>query len=357
METLSTLCCQSSRPGAGRHGVAESRELAGGGGGGMMTDLSPVKSVASESAYPPLNMHNYCYTNPGGHGHGHQASDVSDRAAAPLPAYPAHYGSKRRCGGGGLAPASSVLINDSGFIRFRDAPPSDASSSLGGGDQTAYEEVDRQRILTVPSGESHIYQELGYKAPSLTYYSTGSSVTSSSNKATTATPSTCTYEHLCRRGLAGYYEPQLYEMQLPNNAQLLSLLAKDSCHGFQPCNLYGGSLSGQHPPPPSRKLLHPVLGGQQQQQHHSMEHHHCHCPPQPACCTLPVVDQHHAALALLQQRPVAPNYESYGSKPEAQAPMMMHQQHQQQQQQAVDSLQVINSTSPANDLQSIPIFL
>lgn len=337
METLSTLCCQSNRTGTGRHGVAETRELAG----GIMTDLSPVKSVASESAYPPLNMHNYCYSNPGGHGH--HPSDVSDRAAAPLPAYPAHYGSKRSGRCGVSSTASSVLINDSGFIRFRDAPPSDASSL---GDQTAYEEVDRQRILTVPSGESHIYQELGYKAPSLTYYSTSSSVTSSSNtnKATTATPSTCTYEHLCRRGLAGYYEPQLYEMQLPNNAQLLSLLAKDSCHGFQTCNLYGGSLSGQHPPPPSRKLIHPALG---QQHVVDVGHHHCHCPPiQQACCTLP---EQHAALALLQQRP-APNYESYGSKPEAQAPM------QQSTQMANDSLQVINS-SPANDLQSIPIFL
>lgn len=333
VDTLSTLCCQSGRAGRGR----ETRQLPG----GIMTDLSPVKSVASESAYPPLNMRNYCYSNPGGHGghgHGHQASDASsERAAAPLPAYPAHYGSKRRCG----PAASAVLVNDSGFIRFRDAPPSDASST---GEQTAYEEVDRQRILAAPSGESHIYQELGYKAPSLTYYSTGSSVASSSNKATTATPSTCTYEHLCRRGLAGYYEPQLYEMQLPNNAQLLSLLAKDSCHAFQPCNLYGGSLSGQHPPPPSRKLVqHPALG-----QQHALDvgHHHCHCPPQPCC-----LPEQRAALALLHQRP-APNYESYGSKPEAQAPM-----HQQQASVQLDaSLQVINS-SPANDLQSVPIFL
>ena len=58
-------------------------------------------------------------------------------------------------------------------------------------------------------------------------------------------------------------EPQLYEMQLPNNAQLFSLLAKESCQLFQPCNIYGGSLAG------------PSMAGQNLLRHQHCQH--CNC--------------------------------------------------------------------------------
>lgn len=326
METLSTLCCQSSRNNAANRSGASEMVVHQAGTDG----LSPVKSMSSEeSNYPPRN---YCYSNPHHHHHHH----VIERPSIPIPmdhhhagTLPANsivYGSKRssqfrssiRCAGSSstiagpvvaaaAAAPSSVLVNDNGFIRFRDGMEHQQQ-------EQTYEEVDRHHHqLRHP--HQHIYQELGqHKAPSLTYYSTSSSMTGSSsnttNKGTATTPSTCTYEHLCRRGLAGYYEPQRYEMQpqQPTNHQLLSLLAKESsCQMFQhsSCNIYGGSLSGQHPPPPSQ---HALLRQCQ---------HHCHCGSD-------------ASTSMKS----APNYESYGPKPEAQSPV------------AVEP-----------DLRNIPIFL
>lgn len=374
METLSTLCCQSNRLSQHRNGAAggstRAAEMVVHHGGGVMTDLSPVKSMSSDdSHYPPANMRNYCYSNPqsttGQHYHHHH--QLQERPSIPipvehagtLPAFPVVYGSKRstqmqrpRCASNSTltqhapAPVSSVLVNDNGFIRFRDGVDQQP--------EQPYEEVDRQRGAGAGHhhnhhhhSHQHIYQELSqHKAPSLTYYSTSSSVTSSSNtnKGTATTPSTCTYEHLCRRGLAGYYEPQRYEMQLPgngqhncNNAQLLSLLAKESCQMFQPCNIYGGSLSGQHPPPPSQHGLQLLQNRQACQ--------HCHCQQSSgqldlcgesagACC------QASSSSASTMK---SPNYESYGPKPEAQTPANQS-----------DVLQVI--TAPP-DMRNIPIFL
>lgn len=366
LETLSTLCCQTNR-GVGRNGGAATRaDLAA----GVMTDLSPIKSMTSEeSPYPPANLRNYCYSNPTtassqGHHHLHQhglhhhtvhQQQPEHRPSMPipldhsgtLPAFSVVYGSKRltqqqqqqrpRCASTLAHPQtpSSALVNDNGFIRFRD-----------GIDRTEqpYEDVDRQHISSVSSNpehhhsQQHIYQELGgHKAPSLTYYSTSSSMTSSShhtNKGTATTPSTCTYEHLCRRGLAGYYEPQRYEMQLPNNAQLLSLLAKESCQMFQPCNIYGGSLSGQHPPPPTQHLL-------LQQRSHCQ---HCHCGggalQHAPSASGSGIESSTTSLTQCDQK--SPNYESYGLKPEGQSPANQS-----------DVLQVI--TPP--DMRNIPIFL
>ena len=322
METLSTLCCQSK--GARAH----AREM----------DLSPVKSMTSETSQYPAHLRNYCYANPssqltssadqsqlssierpsmplpahndhghGAYGHGHGHSHVHHAGTLP-PAFPmratAQQQQQRRCANTLAHPhsqISSVLVNDNGFIRFRE----------GADAEQPYEDVDRTHST------QHIYQELGHK-PSMTYYSTSSSMASSSlcshshttKGAATGTPSTsCTYEHLCRRGLAGYYEPQRYEMQLPN-AQLLSLLAKDTCHIFQP-NIYGSS--------------------QQQQQ---QVPHRCQCQCQ---C------QGGSEASDLCK---SPNYESYGPKPEAQsAPSPAPQS---------DVLQVM--MTPV-DLRSTPIFL
>ena len=147
-----------------------------------------------------------------------------------------------------------------------------------------------------------------------------------------AWPTTWAGRRRCRRGLAGYYEPQLYEMQLPNNAQLLSLLAKESCQVFQTCNIYGGSLAGQHPSVPAQHLL---------------RHQHCqHCQH----CNCSSSSQHLASgVDTHDESPVASlcgqkssNYESYGPKPEGQSPANQS-----------DVLQVI--TPP--DMRNIPIFL
>ena len=375
IETLSTLCCQTNRGGGamGRNGGSNGHETVI---GGVMTDLSPVKSLASdESPYPAANMRNYCYSNPTSHHHQQQQQQQHhhlhqqqqqqqmDRSASSSSnsTFPTLYDSKRashqqlqrpRCAisMSHHQQVSSVLVNDSGFIRFRDG--------IAGGDSTehmeqTYEEVDRHhRGGAVGDSSSHqqqhIYQELGnYKAPSLTYYSTASSVTSSSNtnKGTATTPSVCTYEHLCRRGLAGYYEPQLYEMQLPNNAQLLSLLAKESCQVFQPCNIYGGSLAGQHPPA-----------------HHFLTRHqhcqHCNCSGSGSISNNSSSLQHVSAgsagvVEMVVESPASnslscgqksSNYESYGPKPEGQSPAAQAQS---------DVLQVI---APP-DLRNIPIFL
>jgi len=320
---------------------------------GAMTDLSPIKSMSpEESPYPPGNMRNYCYSNPttGQHAHQHQERPSmpipldSISNSGTLPSFSVVYGSKRssqlqqhqrpRCASTlSHAQAASALVNDNGFIRFRD-----------GIDRTEqpYEDVDRQHLSAVSSHpdhhhSQHIYQELGHKGargePSQLYYCSTSSMTSSShtNKGTATTPSTC-YEHLCRRGLAGYYEPQRYEMQLPNNAQLLSLLAKESCQMFQPCNIYGGSLSGQHPPPPAQHLL-------LQRQH--CQHCHCGGAVQHAPSTSGSgMESSTTSLTHCDQK--SPNYESYGLKPEGQSPANQS-----------DVLQVI--TPP--DMRNIPIFL
>lgn len=360
IETLSTLCCQTNRGALNRNGGASgANETVV----GVMTDLSPVKSVASdESPYPAVNMRNYCYSNPSSssshhqhhqlmHLHQMQPNHSATSSASSSTAFAALYDTNKRSSSSSSSQAqsqqhstrprcainmshhqpavSSVLVNDSGFIRFRDGSIAAADSADNMAEQP-YEEVDRQRGDHHHSHQ-HIYQELGYKAPSLTYYSTASSVTSSSNtnKGTATTPSVCTYEHLCRRGLAGYYEPQLYEMQLPNNAQLLSLLAKDSCQMFQPCNIYGGSLAAQ--------------------QHVQMRHQHCqHCN-----CGGSVGQLHMATNGVdTIESPVtsppcgqkASNYESYGPKPEGQVLSATSQ---------ADVLQVI---APP-DLRNIPIFL
>ena len=281
METLSTLCCQTNKATRTRDMAVVMEEA--------MTDLSPVKSMSSEEAHYPPNMRNYCYSNPTT-----QLQQI-DRPTMPLPmehagtlpAFPVAYGSKRaqhRCASTlSHNQISSVLVNDNGFIRFRDGVEHHAEQT--------YEDLDRNRS---PDNHSqHIYQELGQKPHSMTYYSTSSSMTSSSNtKCTATTPSTCTYEHLCRRGLAGYYEPQRYEMQLPN-AQLLSLLAKESCNVFQP-NIYGSQRRCQQ----------------------------CHCKEATNC--------------------KSPNYESYGPKPEAQTPSTQS-----------DVLQVTTNL----EMRGIPIFL
>jgi hypothetical protein len=357
IDTLSTLCCHSNRSAMARNGTGSGETAVG----GVMTDLSPIKSVTSdESPYPPANLRNYCYSNPTSshqhqHHHLHQVQQQMERSSGSIPpnhsatssasssAFTTLYDSKRsssqmqhqrpRCSIAMSHPqVSSVLVNDSGFIRFRDGI--DSADQM----EQPYEEVDRQRGAA-SSGDphhshQHIYQELGYKAPSMTYYSTASSMTSSSNtnKGTATTPSVCTYEHLCRRGLAGYYEPQLYEMQLPNNAQLLSLLAKESCQVFQTCNIYGDSLAGQHPSVPAQHLL---------------RHQHCqHCQH----CNCSSSSQHLASgVDTHDESPVASlcgqkssNYESYGPKPEGQSPANQS-----------DVLQVI--TPP--DMRNIPIFL
>jgi len=311
METLSTLCCQSK----GARGHA--REM----------DLSPVKSMSSETSQYPAHMRNYCYANPSQMASVERSQLTSiERPSMPLPAHSElghshmhHAGTlpsafpmraaaqqQQRCSNTLAHPhsqISSVLVNDNGFIRFRDGVDA----------EQPYEDVDRNHPT------QHIYQELGNKPHSMTYYSTSSSMASSSlcshNKgATTGTPSTsCTYEHLCRRGLAGYYEPQRYEMQLPN-AQLLSLLAKDTCHIFQP-NIYGSA----------------------QQQMHALR---CQCQCQCQCQGLCQVANDVSDLCK------SPNYESYGPKPEAQsAPSPAPQS---------DVLQVM--MTPV-DLRSTPIFL
>ncbi len=312
METLSTLCCQTNKG-------ARTRDL-GVAMGGPMTDLSPVKSMGSDemnyATAPSCSTRNYCYSNP--------SSQITmtqmDRPSMPLPrdhghaetlpAYPAVYGSKRvaRHCAATLSPhnqMSSVLVNDNGFIRFREGGP----GGPGERQEQTYEDVDRTRSPITE--HQHIYQELGQKPQSLTYYSTStSSMTSGSVhthkcSGTATTPSTCTYEHLCRRGLAGYYEPQRYEMQLPN-AQLLSLLAKDSCHVFQP-NIYGSQRSQ----PPACQ--------------------HCHCKETSTCLK-------------------SPNYESYGPKPEAQTPAVPMAQA------PISQSDVHQVTSPA-EMRGAPIFL
>lgn len=359
IETLSTLCCQTNRGAMGRNGNGTSEAVVG----GVMTDLSPVKSVASdESPYPQANMRNYCYSNPSSHNHHHlhqqqlQQQHLQQQQhmhahhqqqSAPSSSFPTLYDSKRSSGAQrprcaismSHQPVSSVLVNDSGFIRFRDGMAGDSAAEHMV--EQPYEEVDRQRPgatgMDAHHSHQHIYQELGYKAPSLTYYSTASSVTSSSfntNKGTATTPSVCTYEHLCRRGLAGYYEPQLYEMQLPNNAHLLSMLAKESCQMFQPCNIYGGSLAGQHPP---------SMAGQ-----HLLRHQHCQH------CNCAGSNQHMASVGgvdnACESRVASPcgggqkssNYESYGPKPEGQSP--------------ANQSEVLQVIAPP-DMRNIPIFL
>lgn len=356
IETLSTLCCHSNRSAMARNGAGNGETAAG----GVMTDLSPIKSVTSdESPYPPANLRNYCYSNPTSshqhqHLHLHQVQQQMERSSLPpnhsatssasSSAFTTLYDSKRsssqhqrpRCSIAMSHPqVSSVLVNDSGFIRFRDGIASDSTDQM----EQPYEEVDRQVRGAAAAGDphhshQHIYQELGYKAPSMTYYSTASSMTSSSNtnKGTATTPSVCTYEHLCRRGLAGYYEPQLYEMQLPNNAQLLSLLAKESCQVFQTCNIYGGSLAGQHPPIPAQHLL----------RHQHCQHcQHCNCSSSSQHLASGV-DTHDESPAASLCGQKSSNYESYGPKPEGQSPANQS-----------DVLQVINPP----DMRNIPIFL
>ena len=67
IETLSAICCQTNRGAMGRNGGAGDTVI-----GGAMTDLSPVKSVASdESPYPAANLRNYFYSNPTSHQHLH----------------------------------------------------------------------------------------------------------------------------------------------------------------------------------------------------------------------------------------------------------------------------------------------
>lgn len=358
IETLSTLCCHSNRGAMARNGAGAGDAATG----GAMTDLSPIKSVASdESPYPSGNLRNYCYSNPTSshqhqHLHLHQVQQQMDRAAmashsatssaSSSSAFTALYDSKRsssqaqhqrpRCPmNASQTQVSSVLVNDSGFIRFRDGVATDPTDQM----EQPYEEVDRQRgplATDAHHSHQHIYQELGYKAPSMTYYSTASSMTSSSNtnKGTATTPSVCTYEHLCRRGLAGYYEPQLYEMQLPNNAQLLSLLAKESCQVFQPCNIYGGSLAGQHPSSmPTQHLL----------RHQHCQHcQHCGCSSSSQHMASGGADNHDEspAASLCGQKPS--NYESYGPKPEGQSPS--------------NQSEVLQVIAPP-DMRNIPIFL
>ena len=307
METLSTLCCQTNK-GARARDMGNAMSVAM-----NPSELSPVKSMASDELnYSGPNTRNYCYSNPT------QVSMTQmDRPSMPLPrdqhshagtlpSFPIVYGSKRsqqrRCASTlSHNQISSVLVNDNGFIRFRE----------GAEQEETYEDVDRTRSPT--DNHQHIYQELGHKAQSVTYYSTStSSMTSSSANThkcsgTATTPSTCTYEHMCRRGLAGYYEPQRYEMQLPN-AQLLSLLAKDSCHVFQPNNIYGSQRSQ----PPACQ--------------------HCHCKETSNCLK-------------------SPNYESYGPKPEAQTPAPTMQVSMQS-----DVHQVHQVNSPA-EMRGVPIFL
>lgn len=204
IETLSTLCCQTNRAGAmGRNGAGAGETVVG----GAMTDLSPVKSVASdESAYPPANMRNYCYSNPTSSSHQHHMHHLhqvqqqmdgrpvmgsihsATSSASSSTAFSALYDTSKRSQPRPRCaitmshqPVSSVLVNDSGFIRFRDGIATDPADQM----EQPYEEVDRQRGATAADphhSHQHIYQELGYKAPSLTYYSTASSVTSSDRK-------------------------------------------------------------------------------------------------------------------------------------------------------------------------------